>query len=284
MNKTGKNGLFLLFCATCMFSIGGVCFACIPFHPLAANGMRCAIAAGLSIYFLRRDGQKLRLNAATLTGGLCLALTTNLFALAVPLAGPAAATLLLNTSPLFVAGILWVRHKKCPPMRQLAAAVLAVGGVAIAAGGMPGQMTGLAVGLASGACYAGVFCAGQGQNAHPPSAFFLGQCIGAAAGLPFLAFVRPDQITPLALGAAAVLGLVQLGYSYRLLAKGMALSGPMAASVVCSLEPVLGTVWPWLLGGGAPGIRMAAGAALLALAAVTANSTGGSAPAPQPSR
>ena len=284
MSRSGKNGLFLLFCATCRCSSGGVGFAGIPFPPLAANGLRCASAAGLSACFLRRDQQKLHLNAATLTGGLCLALTTNLFALAVPLAGPAAATLLLNTSPLFVAGILWVKHKKCPPMRQLAAAVLAVGGVAIAAGGMPGRMAGLAVGLASGACYAGVFCAGQGQNAHPPSAFFLGQCVGAAAGLPFLALVRPAQVTPAALGAAAVLGLVQLGYSYRLLAKGMALSGPMAASVVCSLEPVLGTVWPWLLGGGAPGLRMAAGAALLALAAVTANSTDGSAPAPQPSR
>ena len=284
MNKVKKSGFLLLFCATCMFSIGGVCFAFIPFHPLAANGMRCFIAAGLSLYFLKKDAKKLRLNTATLLGGVCLALTTNLFALAVPLAGPAAATLLLNTSPLFVAGILWIQHKKRPPIFQLAAAVLAVGGVAIAAGGMPGQITGLVTGLASGACYAGVFCAGQGQNAHPASAFFLGQCFGAAAGLPFLLFVRPEQITPTALGAVGVLGLVQLGYSYRLLAKGIARSGPMAASVVCSLEPVLGTVWPWLLGNGAPGMRLAAGAALLALAAITANSTSESAPAPKPNR
>lgn len=284
-------GPVLLVLAAVLSSLGGAGFAlAAPVHPLAVNAVRCLTAAGVSALFFIQDRALPRLNLSTLCGGLCLALTTQLFALAAPLAGAGTATLLLNTSPLFVLLFQAAAQKKPPRGRQLQAAILVILGVGVVAGGRPGPWLGLAAGLASGACYAGVFLAGQGPNAAPASAFFWGQLLAGLADLPFLAASHPLSWPPRALAAGLVLGLVQLGLCYRCMAKGLAATPPLTASLLCALEPVLAPLWG-LLAGQPLTAGFWVGTALV-LAGILrqkslsppAPSTGESAPAPAPSR
>ena len=91
-------GPALLALAALLSSLGGAGFAlAAPVHPLAVNAVRCLTAAGVSAVFFAADRRPPRLCFSTAWGGLCLALTTQLFALAAPLAGAGTATLLLNT-------------------------------------------------------------------------------------------------------------------------------------------------------------------------------------------
>lgn len=283
------SGPALLLLAAALSSLGGVGFAlAAPVHPLAVNALRCLAAAGVSALFFLKDRTLPRLNFSTAWGGLCLALTTQLFALAAPLAGAGTATLLLNTSPLFVLLLQAAAQKKPPRGRQLQAAVLVVLGVGVVAGCRPGPWQGLAAGLASGACYAGVFLAGQGPQAHPASAFFWGQLLAGLADLPFLAASQPLAWPPRAIAAGLGLGLFQLGLCYRCMAKGLASTPPLAASLLCALEPVLAPLWGLLAGQPlTAGFWLGTG---LVLAGIFRQqrlspppSTGGSAPAPAPS-
>lgn len=284
-------GPALLALAALLSSLGGAGFAlAAPVHPLAVNAVRCLTAAGVSAVFFAADRRLPRLCFSTAWGGLCLALTTQLFALAAPLAGAGTATLLLNTSPLFVLLVQCAAQKKPPRSGQLQAAVLVIGGVAVVAGCRPGPWQGLAAGLASGACYAGVFLAGQGPKADPASAFFWGQLLAGLADLPFLAASQPLTWPARSWAAGLVLGLVQLGLCYRCMAKGLAITPPLTASLVCTLEPVLAPLWGLWAGQRLPGGFWLGTALVLAgilrqkAVSLPPPSTGGSAPAPAPSR
>ena len=249
-------GPALLALAALLSSLGGAGFAlAAPVHPLAVNAVRCLTAAGVSAVFFAADRRLPRLCFSTAWGGLCLALTTQLFALAAPLAGAGTATLLLNTSPLFVLLAQCAAQKKPPRSGQLQAAVLVIGGVAVVA-----------------------------------SAFFWGQLLAGLADLPFLAASQPLTWPARSWAAGLVLGLVQLGLCYRCMAKGLAITPPLTASLVCTLEPVLAPLWGLWAGQRLP-VSFWLGTALV-LAGILRQkavslpppSTGGSAPAPAPNR
>lgn len=245
MKHSNISGFLWVAAAAITSSIGGVCFLSIPLPTLASNSLRCGIAALLSLFFLKKDKAAFRLNFSTLSAGLCFALTTQFFSLAVPLAGAGVSTLLLNTSPLFI--LLWnvLFFKKAPLPQQVVAATMALLGIWMIVQNhtVQGNLWGIVFGLCSGACYSGIFFAAQGTNAHPPSAFLLGQTISALCGSIFLLGAPWQQLTFGSVACILLLGLVQLGLSYRCMAKGLASTSPLAAGLICSIEPVLAALW-----------------------------------------
>ncbi len=245
MNPRRLIGCFWIFAAAAASSIGGVCFLSIPLMSLASNSIRCGIAAIISILFLKKDGKRFCCNPTTLVGGLCFALTTQFFSLAVPLAGAGISTLLLNTSPLFVLLFQSIANKKIPALYQIGCAVLVLTGIFVLVQNRQsqGSLLGVLFGLCSGACYSGIFLAAQGVNADAPSAFLTGQLLGCLVGLPFLFRSNFGALSFTSILALATLGIVQLGLSYRCMAKGLLITPPLTASLICNIEPVLAALW-----------------------------------------
>ncbi len=101
------------------------------------------------------------------------------------------------------------------------------------------------------------------------SAYFFGQAAGALTGLPFLFAETDFSLVPVA--CVLALGIFQLGLSYVLMAKGLACTPPVTASLVTAIEPLLTPVWVWLIyGEGLSGFALA-GAALVLCSVVWYN-------------
>lgn len=244
MKKSGTAALIL---AAVLCSIGGVCIKYIPWSPMAINGARCAIAAGITGAHLHRKRHRLRMNVTVLCGALSLTLTTVLYVFATKLTSTACAVLLLYTAPVWVLAFGRLVHRQPPaPGADLAAAGTLLGLCFFAADGLAGgRLPGNVLGLLSGVSYAGVFVFGADADGDAESSWFLGQLLGAAAGLPFLGLERSFPLS--ALACAALLGVFQLGLSYLLMAWGLARTNAFTASLTTALEPILAPVWAALL-------------------------------------
>lgn len=241
--KRKGGGAPVLMLAAALCSIGGVCIRGIPWTPMAINGARNAIAACVTFFYLRAAGHKLILNSAVACGALSLALTTNLYVFSTKLAGAANAILLMYTAPIFVLLYLWLFRGQKPPRAAAAACVLVFAGVGclVADGLAAGTLLGNVLGLLSGVSYAGVFLVNTEPDGDASSSYFFGQAAGALIGLPFVFFERDFSLVPLA--CVSALGIFQLGLSYVLMAKGLARTPPMTASLVTAIEPILTPVW-----------------------------------------
>ena len=274
MKMKQKNGVWLLVTAAVLCSIGGVCIRGIPWTPLSINGARNAIAACVTAVSLVRRRHRLRWNSAVACGALSLALTTNLYVFSTKLAGAANAILLMYTAPIFVLLYLWLAKGQRPPRAAVAACALVFAGIGcfVADGLAAGTLLGNALGLASGVSYAGVFLVNTEPDGDAQSAYFFGQLAGALLGLPFLLF--ETDFSPVPVACVLALGVFQLGLSYVLMAKGLASTPPVTASLVTAIEPLLTPVWVMLAWGeGLSGFALA-GAALVLCSVVWYNTHG----------
>ena len=269
-----KNGAWLLALAAMLCSIGGVCIKGVPWTPLAINGARNAIAACITGAFLWRAGRRLRWNGAVACGALSLALTTNLYVFATKLAGAANAILLMYTAPIFVLLYLWLAKGQKPPRAAVAACVLGFAGIGcfVADGLAAGTLLGNALGLGSGVAYAGVFLVNTEPEGDAMSSYFLGQVAGALIGLPFLSGETDFSFVPMV--CIFALGVFQLGLSYVLIARGIATTPPMTASLVTAIEPILTPVWVALAYGERLSGFSLAGAVLVLCSVVWFNTRG----------
>ena len=246
-----SHGVAYLVAAAALCSIGGVCIKFVPWTPLSINGARCAIAACITAFAMLKRQHAPVLNASTLRGGLCLALTTVLYVFSTKLTSAAAAVLLMYTAPLWVLLFLWLAQGKKPTASSVLACVGVLGGTALfvadglALGGT--SLLGNVLGLGSGMAYAGVFLVNTEPQGDASSSYFFGQVMAAVLGLPFLFGERDFSWVPLL--CVGLLGVFQLGVSYLFMARGVARTNPTTASLITCLEPLLCPVWVWLLYG-----------------------------------
>lgn len=125
---------------------------------------------------------------------------------------------------------------------------------------LSGNVYGDFIGLLSGIAYAGVFLVSSGKG-DAMSSYFLGQLLAGIIGIPSL--LNEKVFTCNALMPAILLGVIQLGFAYVFMAKGLALTPPVTASVITCVEPVLCPLWVWLVLGDTIGITLAIGAVFI---------------------
>lgn len=255
--------LVYLILAAVLCSIGGVCIRLLPWTPLAINGARCAIAAVITGSYLQRSGTRFSISYPVLCGALSLCLTTNFYVFSAKLAGASCAVLLLYTAPIWVLLYSCFVQKQPLHLRAVLCCALVLGGVwLLTADGLHGGAAlGIVLGLCSGFAYAGVFIFGTQCGAKATSAYFFGQVLGALIGFPFLCAERDFSIT--AITCALLLGVFQLGLSYIFMAKGIAKTSAVAASVITVLEPALTPVWVAIFCGEVPPMTTILGAAVI---------------------
>ena len=156
----------------------------------------------------------------------------------------------------------------------MAASVLVFAGIGcfVADGLAAGTLLGNALGLGSGVAYAGVFLVNTEPEGDAMSSYFLGQVAGALIGLPFLSGETDFSFVPMV--CIFALGVFQLGLSYVLIARGIATTPPMTASLVTAIEPILTPVWVALAYGERLSGFSLAGAVLVLCSVVWFNTRG----------
>ncbi len=241
--------LEMLLCA-CMWSIAGLFIKKIDWHPVVIAGFRSLFAAATVAVYMLITRQRLLINKAIIKSALFLAATFLCFVGANKLTTAANAIMLQFTAPIFIMLFSVLFRKEKFPIRDVVTVGITMGGILLfmidGIGG--GQLIGNLLGLLAGLFFAGMFVTvGEAKGNERMSGLFFGHLLTFLVAVPFLFFTRPVFTTP-SLLYALLLGVVQLGIPYILLALASEHCPPLACSLISAAEPLLNPVWVALFG------------------------------------
>ena len=239
MRDRNLSGFFYVFFAAVLFSIGGICIKMIPWNAMAINSARNIISVILIGLYLWVTRHPVMISPAILFGAVCMTGTTTLYTLANKMTTAANTIVLQFTAPIFVILFTWLFfRKKLQKLDLITVGIVLIGIAFFFVDGLStGNMTGNAMALLSGVSYAGVFMMNSFHRSDPLSSVFIGQCISAVVGFPFL--LRETDFGPQAMLGILLLGIFQLGLAYILLSKGLKKTSAVTASLTSAIEPVL---------------------------------------------
>ncbi len=238
-----RLGPFYVFLAAALFSTGGVIIKFIPWSPVAINGGRNIFACLVTGLYLKKIGHPIQHNPSVFFGALCVFLTTTLYTVATKWTTAANAVVLQYTMPVFLILLNWLIFHHRPRKLDIATCVVIFSGIvcffidSLSGGGMAGNI----VAVLSGLTYSGVFMINLLPGADSLSSYFWGQLFCALSGIPFY-FRETDFSFPIIFGLA-VMGVFQMSIAYAILGKGIALSEPVTASLIATIDPILGPIW-----------------------------------------
>lgn len=109
------------------------------------------------------------------------------------------------------------------------------------------------------------------KDGSPLESLLLSHWITAGICLCISPFLPMPQITFRSLGAAVLLGTVQIGFSAILFSYAIKRVSAISANLVAIIEPVFNPVWVFLVMGEAPGIRTLAGGSIIVLSVTAAS-------------
>ncbi len=101
-------------------------------------------------------------------------------------------------------------------------------------------MLGNVLAIVSGIAYAGVFLLKESPKCDFECAAILGFAACFVVGIPF--YPQETLFTPEILVTIVVLGVVQLGFAYFFLSKGLDVVSPVTASLTSTIEPLLNPI------------------------------------------
>ena len=237
-----RLGVFFVFVAAVLYSIGGLCIKLIPWHGMSINSGRNLVALLVIGGYLALTRHRPRWNRWIAVGTVCVSGCTILYSVANKMTAAANVIVLQFTAPIFVmlfAALIWRRR---PDKLDVAACVVVLLGVAcfFVESLESGDMLGNFLSLLSGAMYAVVFLLEDFPDCDPISAIFWGSAVSALTGLPFL--LRETEFTPTAVTSLIVLGAFQVGVAFILLTIGLKTTPAVTASLVSGIEPVLNPI------------------------------------------
>ena len=269
MNPRKKSILQMLACAA-LWSTGGVFIKLIPWSPFVIAGWRSCIAGSIAFAFLRARKFPFVWSRHSRLAGLSLGLTLTLFVVANKMTTAANAIVLQFTAPVFIVIFSALLFGKKFRGADLVTVVVTMGGISLfffdklSAGHQIGNVIALGAGIAFAFYYISL---GDSPENERISAIIIANSMVFLACLPFSFTPRPE-ITPAAILFLLLLGVVQLGIPYVLLAKAAEYCPPLACCLLGAVEPLLNPVWVFLLDGEAPDSLALAGGVVV-IAAIT---------------
>jgi drug/metabolite transporter (DMT)-like permease len=260
----------MLICAA-LWSIAGIFIKLIDMHPMAIAGFRGLFAAITVGVYMLVTKQKLVLSKQVILSAFFLAATFFCFVSANKLTTAANAIVLQFTSPIFIMlfSIALFRQKFRPS--DYVTAILTFCGVAVffVSGLHQGQLLGNLVAVLAGVFMAGMYLfVSRTDETEKMSGIFFGQVLTALVGIPFIFFTKA-ALTPLAVVSIVILGVVQIGIPYILLALATNNCPPLACCLIGAIEPLLNPVWVMIFTGEKPGLFSIVGGVIV-IGAVTA--------------
>lgn len=250
-----KAMLGVVLCAA-MWSIAGIFIKLLPWNAFVIAGIRSLLAGGVAFAYLRISGQRLTVNRRTLSAGVALCLTMTFFVLSNKLTTAANAIVLQFTAPVFIMVISVLFLGKRFTAADVIAVVITLGGISLfffdklESGGMLGNFVALGAGAAF-ACY--YISLGSSNGGERLSVIVIANALTFVVSIPFL-FLAPPRLTGSSVLCILILGIVQLGIPYVILARAAEYCPPLACSLLGAVEPLLNPVWVFLFDGEAPGV------------------------------
>ena len=255
MQAKHKGVLQMLLCAL-LWSMAGVMFKYIPWHPMAIAGAR-AFFAGLTLlaYILLRRLPFI-VNRHTVLTGAVMAICCTLFVLGNKMTTAANAIVLQYTAPVFLLLFSSLFLRKRFRRMDVAAVLFTLFGIGLFffdqmdAGKLAGNLISIASGAAMGLMY---MCMGEAKGAERFSGILICEIFCSLVGLPFLA-VGDVEFSFLPVFLIVVLGIFQLGLPYILYALASESCPALACSLIAALEPLVNPLWVLLFYGERPGV------------------------------
>ena len=237
-----RRGLaYVLISAVC-FSLAGVLIKVIPWNPISINGARCIFAIIPMYLYLRATGRRFHVNKQIIGGAVLDFAMLETFVIANKLTTAANAIVLQFTEPIWVILLAWIIFRSRPRRSAVVASFVVIAGIAcffydsLNAGGMLGNV----LAIVSGVAYAGVFLLKESPKCDFECAAILGFAACFVVGIPF--YPQETLFTPEILVTIVALGVVQLGFAYFFLSKGLDVVSPVTASLTSTIEPLLNPI------------------------------------------
>ncbi len=264
MKAQTKATLQMLLCSL-LWSISAIFIKQIDWNPVVISGMRSLFAALTIFVFIKLKKYRLELNRRSATTGIFLSATFLLFVTANKLTTAANAIVLQFTSPVFILVFLAVFFKEKLIKKDVLAVVFTFIGITLffvddmSGGRLAGNLVAVAAGMTLALAYMSI---NKGTEDDRMSGIFWGNFFTAVVGIVFLAITKP-RITLLPVLYIVILGVVQLGIPYILLAYASKYCPPLTCSLLGVLEPLLNPVWVFFATGERPGTIAFVGAAVV---------------------
>jgi drug/metabolite transporter (DMT)-like permease len=245
----------LVLSAAFLFSTGGAAIKATSLSAWQVAGFRSGIAA--VALFLLLPGWRRGWSARTFAVGAFYAATLILYVTANKLTTAANSIFLQATAPLYV--LLLAPRLLREPLRRsdpLLAVLLVLGVIlffvrlepplATAPDPLRGNLVAAASGITWALTLLGLRWLARSERAESAGAAVIaGNAIAFAVCVP-LAFPVSESV-PLDWAVVAYLGLFQIGLAYVAMTRGLRRTPAFEASLLLLLEPVLNSVWAWLV-------------------------------------
>lgn len=258
--------------AAVLWSLAGLFIKVLDWPPLTIAGFRSLIAFAVILIYLKRP--HLHWSFPQVAAALANAVTMILFVWANKATTSANAILLQYVGPVFTAFIAAWLLKERVRLEQGVAFLFVVGGMAAMfmdkLGG--GHLSGNILAVLSGLTFSFYFVFMRMQkDGSPLESILLSHAWTAVIGIGASLFMPAPRVTWGAVGAVAVLGVVQVGLSAILFAFAIRRISAVSANLVAVLEPICNPLWVFLVLGEAPGLRAIGGGVVILVAVTTAS-------------
>jgi drug/metabolite transporter (DMT)-like permease len=252
---TGTRAVAAMAATAFLWSLAGLFIKVVDWHPLTIAGVRSLIASLVILAYLKRP--RFHWSPTQVAAAVANMATMVLFVSANKTTTSANAIIIQYVGPVFTAFIGAILLKERPRREHWIAFLFVAGGMVALFGDKlgGGRMLGNVLALLSGLTFSFYFVFMRMQK----------------EGSPLESILLSHWMTAAAIGAVAVLGLVQVGVSAILFAYAIKRISAVSANLIAVIEPVFNPVWVFLVLGEAPGARALGGGAVI-LAAVTAAS------------
>ena len=260
----------ILLCAA-LWSVAGILMKQIPWSGFVIAGFRSLLAGAVMAVYMAARRLKLTFTRRSLSGGAALCATMTLFSVANKMTTAANAIVLQFTSPIWILLISALFLKKRFRRADLLAVAFTFFGIVLffMDGLRAGNMAGNCVALGSGLCFGLYYMSlGDCPEEDRMSAVAIAHALTFLVGVPAMFATKPEPDMA-AIVCLVVLGVLQLGVPYVLLAHASGWCPPLICALLGALEPLLNPVWVAIFDGERPGVTALIGGVIV-ICAVTA--------------
>lgn len=248
MTPSPRAGRLLIAAAALLWSTGGLAIKLVPLPAFGVVFWRSLIS-GLFLFlvFRLRGGREGRLENASWTTAFVYAGMILSFVSATKMTTAANAIFLQYTGPLYVLALAPFLLKERFRKADAAAIAASLAGMSLFFVGRleAGQLAGNLVAVLSGVFFGGtVLLLRRDTSRDAIASMIAGNLLAALLALPFV--FRDLALDARGVGIVLFLGIVQMGVSYMLFVKGLAVVPAAEASLLGMLEPMFNPLWAFL--------------------------------------
>lgn len=211
------------------------------------------------------------INKTVIFGAICNTVMALSFVMANKMTTAANAIVLQFTEPVFVILLMWALYKKKPGKEAVVTCVVVMCGIlcfffeSLSSGGMAGNL----LAIFSGFTYALVMMMKEFPGASFESSLMISNVMSMFIGIPSYMKETDNSLTVWI--AILVLGVVQFGFAYIFLSRGLDRVTPVTASLTSTIEPILNPILVAVFYGETVGVLALVGAVLVVGSATAYN-------------